>query len=209
MKDYYMILGVLSNASQDEIKKTYHQLIRKYHPDMGKQSDTERFLEVQEAYEVLGDPDKRKGYDKDKFGESDNRFSAVRPGSSDFDVIFQRLWYSPELWMFSPAARKEPVPFVEKDLCADIILTPAEVRGGGVIPLDVPVWIRCSACNASGSGFPFKCPNCDGRGVVSASKKIEIEIPDISGSEKEIRMNLNRYGIRGYLRALFKVHPLI
>src|ERR1043166_6483606 len=65
-RDYYEILGVPRSAKEDEIKKTYRKLARKYHPDLNpnnKQSE-EKFKEIQEAYEVLGDSDKRKKYDQ-------------------------------------------------------------------------------------------------------------------------------------------------
>src|ERR1044071_3248732 len=65
-RDYYEILGVARNAKPEEIKKTYRKLARKYHPDLNpnnKQAE-EKFKEIQEAYEVLGDADKRKKYDQ-------------------------------------------------------------------------------------------------------------------------------------------------
>lgn len=64
-KDYYQIMGVARDASQDEIKRAYRRLARKYHPDVSKEADAEqRFKEMQEAYEVLKDPEKRKAYDQ-------------------------------------------------------------------------------------------------------------------------------------------------
>lgn len=66
MKDYYKILEVSSSASEEEIKKSYRNLCKKYHPDLSKES-SDIFLEIQEAYETLSDPEKRKAYDK--FGE--------------------------------------------------------------------------------------------------------------------------------------------
>lgn len=64
-KDYYKILGVARDASQADIKKAYRKLAHKYHPDVSKEPDAEaRFKEINEAYEVLGDPEKRKAYDR-------------------------------------------------------------------------------------------------------------------------------------------------
>lgn len=86
-KDYYAILGVDKNASQDEIQKTYRKLARKFHPDVNKDPEAEaKFKEMGEAYEVLKDPEKRKKYDQ--FGSAWNRAQqtgGAPPGYEGFD----------------------------------------------------------------------------------------------------------------------------
>ena len=64
-KDYYQVMGVARDASQDDIKRAYRKLARKYHPDVSKEKDAEdKFKELQEAHEVLKDPEKRAAYDQ-------------------------------------------------------------------------------------------------------------------------------------------------
>lgn len=86
-KDYYSILGVKRDASQDDIKRAYRRLARKYHPDVSKEPDAEaRFKEVGEAYEVLKDPEKRAAYDQ--FGENWKAGQDFRP-PPDWDAGFE------------------------------------------------------------------------------------------------------------------------
>ena len=102
-KDYYKTLGVDRNAGQDEIKKAYRRLARKYHPDVSKEKDAEaRFKEVSEAYEVLGDPEKRATYDQ--LGNSWHQGQDFRPppgweyrtsrGGADADSVFSDFFES-------------------------------------------------------------------------------------------------------------------
>ncbi|MDH3515045.1 MAG: DnaJ domain-containing protein, partial [Gammaproteobacteria bacterium] len=77
-KDYYQIMGVSRDASQDEIKRAYRRLARKYHPDVSKETDAEaRFKDIGEAYEVLKDPEKRAAYDR--FGKEWKAGQDFRP----------------------------------------------------------------------------------------------------------------------------------
>lgn len=91
MPDYYQVLGVGDNASEEEIKKAYRRLARKYHPDVSKEKNAEeRFKEVQEAYDTLRDPEKRRAFDamrkQGSMGEEGMGFGFGRGGTGGFDA---------------------------------------------------------------------------------------------------------------------------
>lgn len=87
-KDYYEMLGVARNASQDEVRKAYRRLARKFHPDVNKSPDAEnKFKEIAEAYEVLGDPPKRKKYDE--YGMNYHSGDEFRPPPGSEDASYQ------------------------------------------------------------------------------------------------------------------------
>ncbi|WP_408956442.1 DnaJ domain-containing protein [Natroniella sp. ANB-PHB2] len=94
-KDYYEILEVSSNASQAEIKQKYRELVKKYHPDRHydnplKELTLEKFKEVKEAYDVLGDPEERSRYDRNRKGSSAQQQSTSR-GLNQFEVLLQEI----------------------------------------------------------------------------------------------------------------------
>src|SRR3989344_5813533 len=97
-KDYYAILGLPKNASQEEIRRAYKKLAKKFHPDINREKGAEeKFKEVQHAYSVLGDEGKRRNYDQ--FGEQSERFSGAsgfggfEGGEADFSDIFESFGF--------------------------------------------------------------------------------------------------------------------
>jgi molecular chaperone DnaJ len=172
-KDLYSALGVPKGASADEIKKAYRKLARQYHPDTnpGDASAEERFKEVQHAYDVLSDPEKRKQYDA--FGSGDGR-GGFRQGDFNFDIgdlgdlgdLFGGMFGRGRTRERTRAERGADLE-VEVNLSFEDSLKGIETR----IPVEVET--ACRECGGSGAKpgtSPRVCPECRGRGVISESQ---------------------------------------
>ncbi len=179
MEDYYKILGIDRNASKDDIKRAYRNLAHKYHPDKAGGSE-EEFKKINEAYQVLGDDDKRKQYDQ--FGRV---FDSGFPGGGQeqnwgwnfdfsgvddlgdleeiFSSLFEGLGVKPKRRAYKRGA----------DLEFGVEITLEEAQRGKVIELDFNTMVICETCKGIGHapGTKIKkCDYCDGRGEVRESQ---------------------------------------
>lgn len=166
-KDFYEILGVNRNASDDEIKKAYRQLAHKYHPDKnpGDKSVEEHFKEINAAYEVLKDRDKRAQYDRFGYAETGAGFGAGAGFGVDFQDLFGDVFGD-----FFGAGRKRARGQRGADLRYDMELTFEEAAFGTEKTIKLPKAAKCQKCNGSGAKpgtSPTPCPTCHGRGQVS------------------------------------------
>jgi molecular chaperone DnaJ len=177
VRDLYETLGVAKSASQDEIKKAYRKLARQYHPDAnpGDASAEERFKEVQSAYDVLSDPEKRKQYDR--FGSQNGR--GPGPGGFNFegfDVsdlgdlgdIFGGLFGSR-----GRAQQQRQRGQRGSDLEVEVRLSFDDSLKGVETKIPVELETSCRECGGSGAKpgtAPTLCPECRGRGVISESQ---------------------------------------
>ncbi|MGC8880886.1 MAG: molecular chaperone DnaJ [Minisyncoccia bacterium] len=189
MKDYYEILGVPKNASQEEIKKAFYKLAHKYHPDKG--GDAEKFKEINEAYHVLSDPEKRAQYDKygrvfegvGGYGtegapgfdwssfDFESPFGFNFSGfNKDFDIsdIFSDF--------FGEETRTRPKEANNKgrDLEVAVNLTLEEAAFGTKKEVSFKTYITCEHCKGKGYEPESKlktCPLCKGEGVIRESRR--------------------------------------
>jgi molecular chaperone DnaJ len=175
-KDYYRILGVVRNATPEDIKKAYRKLALKYHPDRnpGSKEAEENFKEAAEAYEVLHDPEKRRLYDLyGHEGVSSTGFT----GFHDFSDIFRSFSdIFEDLFGFGGfgAARESRVQ-AGSDLRYDLVLDFMDATLGTEVTIEVPRIINCRTCGGSGAKpgtQKVPCPQCGGRGVVSRTHGI-------------------------------------
>lgn len=174
-KDYYAILGVSKGASQDEIKKAYRKLAIQYHPDKnpGNKQAEEKFKEINEAYDVLKDEQKRAAYDRygsDAFqgggfggqqGGFDGGFNFTS-GFSGFSDIFEDI-----VGGFTGTRHARPQAQPGSDIRYDVSISLEEAFKGTKVNVKFTTFVKCDACGGTGSEGnkrPMACPTCKGMG---------------------------------------------
>ncbi len=165
-RDYYDILGVGRNASEDEIKAAFRKLARQYHPDVNKEAGAEeKFKEINEAYGVLSDPEKRARYDR--FGKAGlGAMGDFHDFTVDFSDIFEDLFSG---FGFSTGRRPRRSPRRGRDLQMQVSLTFEEAVFGVEKEIEFTREETCSRCNGSGAEpgtSPVRCSTCNGHGEV-------------------------------------------
>lgn len=227
-KDYYKLLGVKRDASDKEIRSAFRKLARQHHPDMNKddKSAEARFKEVNEANEVLSDPEKRKMYDQ--FGADWQRYQQAQdaaPGAQAGGDFSQ--WFSGQTGGSRGGARVEyrdfgdgefsdffetlfggtgggrgrghgqPRPQRGEDQEYEVAITLEEADRGATRGLELQTPTLCAACGGNGIVEHRRCPTCGGSGTVMQSRRIEARIP--AGVYESSRIRLAGQGGPGYL----------
>ncbi|HEY2650861.1 MAG TPA: J domain-containing protein [Solirubrobacteraceae bacterium] len=179
--DYYKILGVGKGASDEEIKKAYRQLARKYHPDRnpGDKQAEERFKEISQAHDVLSDAEKRKAYDRGTgpFGNAGGGFDpgAFAGGFGDIlSDLFGRAGGAGGGARQRGGARPRAAAR-GRDLETEVSLSFDQAVGGAQVSLSVPTSQACPTCHGAGAKpgtSPKLCPVCRGTGVEAESQGI-------------------------------------
>lgn len=204
-RDYYDVLGVSKTASADDIKKAYRKQARQYHPDVnpGDKSAEEKFKELNEAYEVLSDPDKRKRYDAlgpnwkageefrpppnwegagmgggvhGEYGDVGDIFGGTGQGAG-FSDFFESLFGGRRGGRGGVRAGAG-FSMRGQDVEAEIPLTLEEAHRGGKRTINVQVTEPCPDCRGTGSkDSKSPCPTCHGAGAIRRPKSLEVTIP--------------------------------
>lgn len=194
--DYYEILGVARGADAETLKRAYRKLAMQYHPDRnpGDKAAEAKFKEINEAYEVLRDPDKRAAYDR--FGHEafsgGNGAGGFRPGGFDFNFASSFADIFDEMFG-EMRARRGQATQRGADLRYNMTITLEEAYRGKQATIKVPTSVQCEGCGGSGAeggAPPVACATCQGLGRVRAQQgffTIERTCPTCQGAGQVIR----------------------
>ena len=222
-QDYYETLGISKGASDDEIKRAYRQMAKKYHPDMNPDNKEaeQKFKEVNEAYEVLSDADKKAKYDQ--YGhaafEQGGGFGGGGFGGFDFDMgdIFSSFFGG-----FGGGGRSQSranSPQAGDDIGVRVVLSFEEAAFGCKKEVSYARVQKCADCSGTGAKkgtSPEKCTKCGGRGTVTVQQRTAFGVmqstkacPDCGGTGKIIKTPCENCRGKGYVKITKKLEVTI
>ena len=221
--NYYVILGVKPGASQAQIRSAYRELAKTYHPDH-YEGGREPFLEVQEAYVVLSDPERRRVYDRERGERAPERvatrWAARRPEPMRAQVEpIEEITPFESFRTFGPSreetadrywgnfgGRRHPKSEHLERLTLEVPLTLEQARRGGTARVSVPARAVCRMCGGSGEIGFFDCLRCDGAGELLVHYPVDVPFPAGLRNEYAVQIPLDRFGIRNFhLTVVFRV----
>ncbi|MGI6782113.1 MAG: molecular chaperone DnaJ [Acholeplasmataceae bacterium] len=200
-KDYYKTLGVDKNATEDEIRKSFRELAKKYHPDVSREPDAEeKFKEIQEAYAVLSDKEKRAQYDM--YGADGPQFQGFDFSGFDFSDIFSSIFGSGFGGRQSQYGSQRG-----NDRQASLTITFLEAALGTRKKINIVQDLECSVCHGTGGKTPqdvSTCGTCHGSGTVQVQQQTlfgsmirESTCPTCRGTGKIIKNKCDKCGGSG------------
>ncbi|SDN43820.1 molecular chaperone DnaJ [Alkalicoccus daliensis] len=211
-RDFYDVLGVDKNADEQEIKKAYRKLARKYHPDVNKEENAEdKFKEVKDAYDTLSDSNKRAHYDQ--FGHADPNQGFGGAGGGDFGG-FSDIF---DMFFGGGGRRQDPnAPRQGSDLQYTMTLEFKEAIFGKETDIEIPREEDCNTCGGSGAKpgtSPETCTQCGGAGQLNVEQNtpfgrvVNRRVCDkCDGTGQQIKDKCNTCGGRGKVKKRKKIH---
>ncbi|PTL40557.1 molecular chaperone DnaJ [Alkalicoccus saliphilus] len=211
-RDFYDVLGVDKNAEEQEIKKAYRKLARKYHPDVNKEDDAEeKFKEVKEAYDTLSDSSKRAHYDQ--FGHTDPNQGFGGAGAGDFGG-FSDIF---DMFFGGGGRRRDPnAPMQGSDLQYTMTLEFKEAVFGKETDIEIPREEECTTCDGSGAKpgtQPETCRQCGGAGQLNVEQNtpfgrvVNRRVCDrCEGTGQQVKDKCGTCGGRGKVKKRKKIH---
>jgi molecular chaperone DnaJ len=231
-KDYYLILGVAADANAEDIKAAFRHRAMELHPDRSGLASGP-FLDAQEAYSVLGDPERRRRYDRQHRASSapgrrrspapetlvrespkGQPLRPVEPARS-----FREIWplesfetHTPSFdelferfWSyFEPFSRPRAEGL--ESLTMEVVLSPDEARFGGRVRVRVPARTRCAECGGHGAVGSYECWYCEGHGALMTEYPVEVAVPPGTRDGDAVRITPKCFDIENlYLTLLFRV----
>jgi len=214
-KSYFAILGVPSSASPDEIRAAYRRLAEEFHPDHFT-GGSESFLQIQEAYSVLGDPYKRNRYEQSLLKSPMTRSTVHRPYPEPEPLIPEQQpvdmgeisplgsfqTFTPPLdeifdWLWSNFSSLDwPKSGRLQNLTLEIPLTMEQAMRGGNARIMVPARATCPLCHGYGGVGFYECARCAGEGAISGEVPVSISFPAGLRQDHAVLIPLERFGIR-------------
>ncbi|HRN76577.1 molecular chaperone DnaJ [Ottowia sp.] len=195
-RDYYEVLGVPKNASDDEIKKSYRKLAMKYHPDRNQgeaaSAAEAKFKEAKEAYEMLSDPQKKAAYDQYGHAGVDPNMRGGPEGFGGFAEAFGDI-FGDIFGQQRGGARGGRQMYRGADLSYAMEITLEEAANGKEAQIRIPSWDECDTCNGSGAKAGTSattCGTCHGQGVVQMRQgffSVQQTCPHCRGSGRIIK----------------------
>lgn len=229
--DYYEILGVSREATEKEVKTAYRKLAREWHPDLhsgkDKEAAEEKFKQINEAYEVLSDPEKRAKYDRLGAGWRDGQEFQPPPGAGfefynvagedagGFSDFFEMLFGGGSSFTRRSGQPRYSRKVRGRDTEAELEISLEEAYRGSEKTLQMTLQEVCTLCGGTGHDFNGFCNRCGGTGSIPARKSLTVKIPPGVHSGSRIRLKGQggeglQGGTRGdlYLKINIAPHPV-
>lgn len=222
-KDYYLVLGVTHEENLRGIQEAFRELAKRYHPDRAGPDGIAKFRDVQEAYEILSNPEKTKSYDDDLAQDEGktpegiisrhrSRWEPLVPNPMSvlhgFETI--RPSFEPLYERFLRNFTGKGIPKGERleSLNVEVALSDEQAMRGGILSVGVPVFFTCGHCGGSGRDWLFPCVNCHAEGIIEAEKPVEISVPPMLPDKAIIEVPIQGLGIHNfYLRLYMRISP--